>query len=395
MVDRDAASTNRRFHVATYVSGSLLIAILCTLNTPTTISKGCTRLANLLLSSQNRCQAHDTLLVLTHGIASTTNWSVSGDLLDNFFIARKATISNGPSHNMRTKNTSVALLTYRVSPDPTADDALLLAALSETGMQTEAVPWDADDALERLARHDLAIIRSTWNYTEVFEQFNDWLSAVAAAEIRLCNSPATVRWNADKIYLRELDDQGHATVETLWLDRNQPVNLAQALEHLGTQRAVVKPRISATARGLFPTSIKTAEEDQHRLDELLATHDAMLQPFANEIVEQGEWSLMYFGARFSHAVIKRPKQGDHRVQSNFGGSHQPATPSATLIEDGQRLVDAAQEREGAPLLYARVDGVERNDRLVLMELELIEPELFLRADQEAARRLVRALRQRI
>lgn len=287
----------------------------------------------------------------------------------------------------------IAFLTYCGHSDLTADDRLAAVALEEQGITVEAVPWDHPDALSRLQSFDAVVVRSTWNYTEEYHRFLRWIDQVQSSNIHLLNGPKVLRWNSDKIYLRELEAQGHAVLPTRWIDHGCTVNLGEALESLHATRAIVKPRVSATAWGLFLTTLDQAHDDQHKLEELLLQHDVMLQPFADEITERGEWSLVFFGGLYSHAVIKRAKSGDHRVQSNFGGTHTSARPSDLLRAAAQAVVDqCAQE---APLLYARVDGIERDDRLVIMELELIEPELFFRADPDAALRFAQALMHRL
>ena len=113
----------------------------------------------------------------------------------------------------------------------------------------------------------------------------------------------------------------------------------------------------------------------------------MVQPLVDEVRETGEWSLLFYGGQFSHAVLKRPAAGDYRVQWEFGGSAVSAVAPAHLIAGAERVLAAAP----GDLLYARVDGVERNGQLVLMELELIEPHLFLGWDERAAARLAAAV----
>ncbi len=319
----------------------------------------------------------------------------------------------------------IALITDASRPRLTADDALLAEALG-ADFELEVVAWDQDGSVGRLRACQASVIRSPWNYFDVPKRFDQWLVAVRAAGVNLLNDVATVRWNADKIYLREVEQRGHCVLPTVWLDRHgsqsQPaVPLRDLLHENGFDRAIVKPRVSATAKGLFATSFDTAHADQPRLDALLESQDAMLQPFAAEVIDPGEWSLMFFGGRFSHAVLKTPKPGDHRVQSDFGGTNEPAQPPPAVLDDAQRLVDdvgtldfelgdpkrgadspdpdlsGATPRQSRPpkipnaLLYARVDGLERDGRLLLMELELIEPELFFRHDQLAAGRFRDAL----
>jgi len=203
------------------------------------------------------------------------------------------------------------------------------------------------------------------------------------------NPPAVLRWNSHKGYLRDLAARGVPIVPTRWLERGTPVGLARLLRDAAWSDAVVKPAVSASAHGTWRTSFETASADQRQLDELLRAGDVMVQPFMSEVRDAGEWSFLFLGGRFSHAVLKRPGAGagDYRVQWEFGGTADAMVPPGNLVADAEAVMTAVP---GNPL-YARVDGVERDGRLVLMELELIEPHLFLGWDAGAPGRLAAAL----
>jgi len=130
--------------------------------------------------------------------------------------------------------------------------------------------------------------------------------------------------------------------------------------------------------------------DDARLAELVEGGAVMVQPLVEEIEREGEWSLVYFAGVFSHAVLKRPRSGDFRVQSEHGGTVEPVEPTALVIAAGRRAIAGIPFGDGPPL-YARVDGCIVNGGLRLMELEVLEPELFLRCAPEAAGRLADAL----
>jgi len=113
----------------------------------------------------------------------------------------------------------------------------------------------------------------------------------------------------------------------------------------------------------------------------------MVQPFIRQIVSQGEWSLVFLDGGYSHAVLKKPADGDYRVQQQHGGSLTPATPPPELIAQAAKALAAVP----SPWLYARVDGCVLDAEFTLMELELIEPELFFRSQKGAAERLAKAI----
>jgi hypothetical protein len=151
--------------------------------------------------------------------------------------------------------------------------------------------------------------------------------------------------------------------------------------------AVIKPAVSASAHRTWRARLADAPRLQPRLDAALAEGDVLVQRFEPAIRERGEWSLVFFGGRFSHGVIKRPRSDDFRVQEEHGGTAQPAVAPPDLVRQGRRILD---EIEG-PWLYARVDGIESDGLFTLLELELVEPVLFLAQDPRAAARFAEAL----
>jgi hypothetical protein len=237
------------------------------------------------------------------------------------------------------------------------------------------------------------LVRSCWDYHHRLEEFLAWVARLERAEVPVWNPPALLRWNSHKGYLRDLSARGIPIVPTRWLERGAPVDLAQLLRDAEWRDVVVKPAVSASAHGTWRTSVDAASADQRRLDELLRAGDVMVQPLMSEVrdPEEGEWSILFLGGRLSHAVLKRPAAGDYRVQWEFGGTAVTTAPPDTLLADAAAVMAAVP---GDPL-YARVDGVERDGRLVLMELELIEPHLFLGWDAGAAARLAGAVGARV
>ena len=200
-------------------------------------------------------------------------------------------------------------------------------------------------------------------------------------------------WNLNKTYLKDLARAGVRIPPTVFLARGTRATLTDIFREQGFTGAVLKPDVSATAWRTRRVSATPSPDDQAHLDELLVDSGVLVQEFVDEVVHDGEWSLIYLGGRFSHAVLKRPRPGDYRVQDDFGGSYRLTPPPARLVEQGRDVLAAVP---GAPdLLYARVDGVARDGGLVLMELELIEPVLFFGADAGAPGRFAEALQERL
>jgi glutathione synthase/RimK-type ligase-like ATP-grasp enzyme len=271
------------------------------------------------------------------------------------------------------------LATCRTKPALTPGDGRLAAALRELGATVAAAPWDT---IEPVRDEGVVCLRSTWDYHLRWDDFRDWVGKFADPG-RLWNPPSTVLWNADKLYLRDLASAGVALPRTQWFEPGERPDVAALLEEWGAARAVLKPRVSATAYG---THVVSPDRGIGAADwPALERSGCLLQLFVPEIQRRGEISLVFLDGGFSHAVRKRPVAGDFRVQADFGGSLETATPSGDTIGFGEAVLAAASR----PWLYARVDLIETDRGPVLMELELIEPDLFL--TPEGAARLAEAL----
>jgi glutathione synthase/RimK-type ligase-like ATP-grasp enzyme len=271
------------------------------------------------------------------------------------------------------------LATCRAKPALTPGDGRLAAALGERGATAVAAPWDT---IEPAGDEGVVCLRSAWDYHLRWDEFRNWVGTFEDTG-GLWNPPSTVLWNADKLYLRDLASAGIALPRTEWFEPGECPDVAALLEEWGAARAVLKPRVSATAYG---THVVSRDRGIGAADwPALARSGCLLQLFVPEIQSRGEISLVFLDGGFSHAVRKRPVAGDFRVQTDFGGSLETATPSGDTIGFGQAVLAAAAR----PWLYARVDLVETDGGPVLMELELIEPDLFL--TPEGAGRLAEAL----
>lgn len=279
----------------------------------------------------------------------------------------------------------IAFVTSRDYAELSDDDRLALAPLAERGMRAEPAVWT--DAAVRWEEFDLIVCRSPWDYHLAPERFLAWLGAIEARALPLFNPAAVIRWNFEKTYLRQLDAAGVPVVPTAWIGRGDAVRLSEVLARRGWERAVVKPTLSASAHETWIVGGRAGAEDEERFRRILGSSGAMVQPFMDEIGSGGEWSLIFIEGRFSHAVVKRPRQGDFRVQSEHGGTAEAAVAPPWLVGQAERAVDAAPR----PLLYARVDGVVRGGEFLLMELELFEPALYLGDDPAAPGRFADAV----
>lgn len=280
----------------------------------------------------------------------------------------------------------IAFVTFRALPQLSEDDRLAVTELRQHGVTVESAVWDSP--LVDWQRYDALVIRSTWDYTERAGDFEAWLAHIEHLAVPLWNPAALVRWNMDKRYLLDLESRGIETVPTVVVEQGEHVSLVELLEETGWDEVVYKPSISASAARTARVAAGAAEAHEAAFGALVAERDMLVQPFLPEIVSHGEWSLLFFGGAYSHAVRKRTGVDDFRVQRELGGSLASDVPRAGLIAQAESIVAHLP----GSWLYARVDACERDGRLVLMELELIEPDLFLGYHAAAPRRFATALR---
>lgn len=270
----------------------------------------------------------------------------------------------------------LAIITDPAMPELQPDDLGLPAAFGRLGVEAEALPWGAPCPPER---YGAALVRTPWEYFLQPDQFLTWIESL---EVQVLNAPEVLRWNHDKRYLLELAGSGAARIPATALvtPDDYPLDAEALLRRVGAERGVLKPTVSGGAwrtsvltRGGVGPSESPGEEGQSFL----------VQAFVEELPREGEWSLTFLGGEFSHAVLKRAGAGDFRVQEEHGGTVESLHPPAELVREARQILHAAPGAV-APL-YGRVDLVEAAEgRPYLMELELIEPELFLRARPGAA-----------
>ena len=236
------------------------------------------------------------------------------------------------------------------------DDKLAVDALAKLGIEVRPLVWGE--------KAENVVIRSCWDYHRNRPAFEDWVRST-----KTWNRAETVLWNIDKKYLEEIASWGFAIPETLYLKAGSECSWSEF---------VAKPAVSLSGEDTF-------RNDRKRLSSLLKTRDMLVQEYVPEI-QDGELSLIYLGGAYSHCVIKRPKRGEFRVQAEHGGRLEPYEPSRRQREEADRLLAKLGR-----LLYARVDMVPSRGRLMIMEVELIDPSLFLASAWGAPERFARAI----
>lgn len=255
-------------------------------------------------------------------------------------------------------------------------------ALRKAGFQVSARPWTAPGDLAPFAAVLPLVV---WGY---HERYKEWLALLDRLEstVRVINPPALLRWNSDKAYLAELDAKGVPTVQTMTVEALDEHVLAEARERFGCEQLVVKPPVSASATGTFRLRAGDGVPAE------AAGRPMLVQPFMASIADHGEYSVMLFTGRFSHAILKTPRSGDFRVQPHLGGTEKPCEAPAGAID----LAKAALAAAPAEAAYARVDMVtDGQGDLRIMELELIEPALWLQHAPDEGAAFASALRRAI
>jgi glutathione synthase/RimK-type ligase-like ATP-grasp enzyme len=273
-------------------------------------------------------------------------------------------------------------------PDLDPDDRLAVDALRSLGARVRAAVW-TDPEFEWTAA-GTCVIRSTWDYHHRHAEFERWLDRVSATTL-LLNPAHAVRWNSHKFYLRDLEARGVPIVPTIWLRRGGAENIATALAERGWTDVVLKPAHGASSDGIVRCAASAAPAAAAAM---LLHDDALLQPYLRSIVTAPERALVFIGGAYSHAVTKSPFMHANLDVAARADEPPGAAGEAPVVATGAEIALGERALAAAPPgnVYARVDMARDDDgRLRVMEVELIEPTLYLFARRGAALDLARAI----
>ncbi len=282
---------------------------------------------------------------------------------------------------------TIALLTCRNWPGAYEKEEKLALDIS-TNIDVKVEVWN--DPSVSWADYDFLIFRTVWDYFEYPNEFAAWLDSIERQNIKTLNPLSIIKRNAHKFYLKDLQAQGVEIIPTVFVPKNTRLDLS-FLKDNNWEKAVIKPAISA---GSYLTKLFSWSETQDIEQEyapIATERDLLIQPFMPEIQDIGELSILFFKGEYSHAVIKKPKTGDFRIQSQFGGQYQPYEPDSATIQNAQNITRLF----GADLLYARVDGILKDGKFLLMEVELIEPDLYFDYAPDGKQRYLKALEEMV
>ena len=266
-------------------------------------------------------------------------------------------------------------------------DELLYSPLQQQGWLCELVSWHNKEI--NWSEYDAVLIRSTWDYQNDPAAFIRTLERIEQSPARLENKIELVRWNMDKCYLRDLELADVTIVPTVWISEFSNQQMMECFESFATDEIIIKPNISANANNTFRLTQEQAKKFTPKLEEIFKCKNHMIQPLMQNIINEGEFSVFFFADEYSHAVLKKPKAQDFRVQEEYGGILTLVTPEKSLLDCARQVLQAVSPKP----LYSRIDFVRYDNGFALMELEIIEPSLYLNMDPASPQRFAKQFAQ--
>ena len=270
---------------------------------------------------------------------------------------------------------NVALVTCDNLPGWEVDDNPLIDALVSKGATVHRPSWTAD---VDWGQYDISVIRTTWDYHTKKDVFLKWCNTVP----RLYNNATIVQWNTHKSYLRELEQKGIDIAPTAWIAQDTKVDIKEIMNRFDAENGFIKPQVGACASDTLRFNESEIHQAQQFLDANLH-QDMMVQPYLESVETEGELTAIFIDGELTHGVQKIPVSGDYRVQDDFGASDMPYSFTIDEITCMNQVSLCVPHHD--ELLYARFDFLRDNDgKLLLNELELIEPSLFSRHCEDSA-----------
>ena len=291
--------------------------------------------------------------------------------------------------------TDITLLTCRTyyKPDNVTpyiqnillEQELLKSAFEAQGLKVDITYWD--NPTYEWQETKSVLFRTIWDYFERFNEFWEWLEQVKT-KTRLINSYELIKWNIDKHYLKDISSWGIETVPTYFADKGCNMKLHEIAKRNQWKDLVIKPAISASAFKTYKILANEIQVNEKLFNSLVQERNMLVQPYFETITQLGEASLMVFDGKFTHAILKKAQPGDFRVQDDFGGTVHNYIPTKAEINFAEKVFETCKTKP----VYGRVDIVWDNDKnFYLSELEIIEPELWIRNYPKCAERIAEAV----
>ena len=258
------------------------------------------------------------------------------------------------------------------------EDELVRIALEAKGLRVHRINWD-DERFDWTSTR-FALFRATWDYFERYEEFWSWFESTRHLT-NFLNSPELIRWNIDKHYLLDLETAGIAIPPTQFVEPEDQRSLQEIFREVSWPKAVLKPAVSGGARHTYVVTPESVNDIDPIFRSLIENESMLLQEFQQSILSEGEVTFVLFGTEYSHAVLKKAKPGDFRVQDDFGGTVHPYHATDEEKAFAKQVIEACPYHP----VYSRVDAIHDNHgALVVSEVEMIEPELWFRMDDRSA-----------
>lgn len=258
------------------------------------------------------------------------------------------------------------------------EDELLKRALEEKGLKVHKTNWDNPNM--NWNDTEFVIFRTTWDYFDRYEEFSKWLESISS-KTHLINSDNLLKWNIDKHYLQEIEQKGINIPPTTFIEKGSSKSLEDFISECSWEEIILKPTVSGAARHTYKFNRETVDSISKIFNTLIQQEDFMIQEYQNQITTKGEVAFMVFGGEYSHAVLKKAKEGDFRVQDDFGGTLHDYNANKEEIAFVEKAIHSCPELP----IYARIDVLwDNNNELAIGEIELIEPELWFRRNSNSA-----------
>ena len=265
------------------------------------------------------------------------------------------------------------------------EQELLKSAFEAQGLKVDITYWD--NPTYEWQETKSVLFRTIWDYFERFDEFWEWLEQVKT-KTRLINSYELIKWNIDKHYLKDLSSWGIETVPTYFADKGCNMKLHEIAKRNQWKDLVIKPAISASAFKTYKILANEIQANEKLFNSLVQERNMLVQPYFETITQLGEASLMVFDGKFTHAILKKAQPGDFRVQDDFGGTVHNYIPTKAEINFAEKVFETCKTKP----VYGRVDIVWDNDKnFYLSELEILEPELWIRNYPKCAERIAEAV----
>jgi glutathione synthase/RimK-type ligase-like ATP-grasp enzyme len=277
----------------------------------------------------------------------------------------------------------IALATAAHLPHGSDDDQVLIAAMRAAGLEPISVIWDAP---AQWRDFDAVVLRSIWDYHLKYPRFLEWLAELDASGVPVHNATPVVRWNADKQYMLELEQRGVRITPSRLATDGDARTLQQVADETGWQHLVIKPTVASTGYETWMAETPIQPDDEQRFGDQKARMNVLVQEFAIG-VHAGELSMVFLQGKYSHSVLKRAAGSEFRVHIEHGGTVESVEPTAGQIAWAESVLSAVSQ----PWTYARVDAVSDVSGPLLMELELLDPELFFKYHPAAAQRMINSI----